>query len=171
MTDLAVGSAIYAVHPPVAINERGQVIGYLGGAARLWSDGAAYDLSYGGSGFSRSLDDMNDLGQIVGYGNVHCTAPGPYSCIWDALLWDNGVLLNLGVQAGRWPNNPTLINNRGQIVIDNNGFPTLWHAGALIPFVNPSGWSAIATAINDDGLVVGYGTHALMWKIDPPPGQ
>jgi probable HAF family extracellular repeat protein len=179
MTDLAPDSPPSAVSYAVAINNREQVIGSavcpaadLWNCAVLWANGATYDLSYGGRGFdSGQLQGINDRGQVVGYGNFQ-PSPIQYGYKWDALLWDNGILINLGVQRGRWPNNPTLLNNRGQVVVDKNGRPALWHAGLLVPFAVPNGEDlaagAAATAINDAGVVVGYSGHALLWRIEPP---
>ncbi len=155
-----------------AINELGQVIGFRadptgstcrGGCATLWDNGAVVDLEYDGQGFD-FLDAINDRGQIVGYGNYH-PSEWVYGYYWEALLWDNGVLINLGVQQGRWHNMPSQINNQGQVVINTGTYPHtphLWQDGALIPFAS----GGDATAINDGGLVAGFGAHALLWKIE-----
>lgn len=163
----------------LAVNELSQTIGFRGGTsgycsdegATLWADGTGIDLSYGGQGFRR-IDAINDRGQVVGYGNLQCNClPGgsPYCCTEDALLWDSGVLINLGVQERRWPNNTTLLNNRRQIVLGLtfwSGFPLyLWQDGALIPFEIPSDTFVSAKAINDAGAVAGSGDHALLWQI------
>jgi probable HAF family extracellular repeat protein len=170
MTDFTPGDEDYST--AVAINERGQVIGFAAGAdgsfvprAVLWENGLVFDLSYNGDGFD-FLQDINDRGQIVGYGNFkNIPSPNPYNYTWDALLWDNGVLLNLGVKRGRWPNRPTLLNNRGQIIVDAPEGSALWHNGILIPFEQAR---SAARAISDSGLVAGGYYHAQLWRIEAP---
>ena len=179
MTDLTPDLGPDGESCALAVNELSQTIGFRGGTsgycsdegATLWADGTGIDLSYGGQGFRR-IDAINDRGQVVGYGNLQCNClPGgsPYCCTEDALLWDSGVLINLGVQERRWPNNTTLLNNRRQIVLGLtfwSGFPLyLWQDGALIPFEIPSDTFVSAKAINDAGAVAGSGDHALLWQI------
>ncbi len=175
MTDLTPDLAPDQPSCAIAMNERGQVIGTrtycLGGAPFLWDNGTGIDLSSEGQGFDR-LDAINDLGQVVGYGYRQCNCqPGgsPYCCTLHALLWDRGILIDTGIKQGRWPNGPTVLNNRGQIVIRPT-FPSeaqlyLWQNGVLVPFEVPGGSPIIASAINDAGAVVGYGDHALLWQI------
>lgn len=180
MTDLTPGNEPEKYSSAKAINERGQVIGVVhetpagnchGSCAVLWDNGSAIDLWYGGQGFSE-LHTINDRGQVVGYGNQKCCSDPkiPYCCCEDALLWDNGTLINLGVQQGRWPNRSTLLNNRDQIVVSHAGQPYLWQDNTLIPFASPTGVSYVS-AINEAGAVAGAGTmdaysaHALLWQI------
>ena len=158
-----------------AVNELSQVIGAqgycFGGSPFLWTNGTIIDLSDGGQGLER-LDALNDHGQVVGYGYRQCNCqPGlpPYCCTLDALLWDSGILIDLGIQEGRWYNTRTLLNDRGQIVLSPNNWGAtqlyLWQNGVLVPFELPGGSPTIASAINDAGAVVGYGDHALLWQI------
>ncbi|MFN8469555.1 MAG: hypothetical protein U0X20_28630 [Caldilineaceae bacterium] len=175
MADLTPDQAPDQPSCAIAMNERGQVIGTrtycLGGAPFLWDNGTFIDLSSEGQGFDR-LDALNDLGQVVGYGYRQCNCqPGgsPYCCTLHALLWDRGILIDLDIQQGRWPNGPTLLNNRGQIVLrptfSSEAQLYLWQNGVLVPFEVPGGSPIIASAINDAGAVVGYGDHALLWQI------
>jgi probable HAF family extracellular repeat protein len=181
MTDLTPGNEPEKYSYAKAINEGGQVIGFVygrsagscfGGCAVLWDNGSAIDLWYGGQGFSQ-LYTINDRGQVVGYGTRKCCShpTAPYCCFEDALLWDNGTLINLGVQQGRWPNNSTLLNNRGQIVVGHAGQLYLWQDNKLIAFARPSESVVYASAINDAGAVAGDsvtdadGGHALLWQI------
>ena len=160
-----------------AINELGQIIGFRadptggtcrGGCATLWDNGAVIDLEYDGQGFD-FLDAINDRGQVVGYGNYH-PSDWVYGYYWEALLWDNGVLINLGVRQGRFRNAPSQINSRGQAVINTGTSPhapQLWQDGTLTPFAS----AGDATAINEQGWVAGFGSHALVWKIEPAASQ
>ena len=156
-----------------ALNELGQVIGARSWPSFntynsvLWSNGTAIDLSFGGQGFSR-MDAINDHGQVVGYGKTEgsgCGSGMPYCLYHNALLWDNGVFTDLGIKDGRYGNDPVLLNNHRQIVMDPSPWsetqPYLWQDGVLTQFASPGN----ATAINDDGLAVGYSGHALLWKI------
>jgi hypothetical protein len=81
------------------------------------------------------------------------------------------VLTDLGIDDGRWGNDPVLLNNRGQIVMDPymgcGDYPYLWLNGVLTQFASPGN----ATTINDEGLVAGYSGHALLWKIEPATTQ
>jgi probable HAF family extracellular repeat protein len=188
MTKLTLSSAWDGHSSAVAINERGQVLGYgdgpdglcFGLCGALWDNGAVIDLTYHGQGLER-LDAVNDLGQVVGYGDRYVCPepPDPYCDYLHGLLWDNGTLIDLGVRTGRWRNNPTLLNNRGQVVVDAGLVPALWHNGVLIPFelssviADTAGLGTAASAISESGLVVGYtvGGHALLWRIEPAAGQ
>ena len=177
MTDLTPDQGPDHSSCATAVNELSQVIGIqgycFGGSPFLWANGTIIDLADGGQGFER-LDALNDHGQVVGYGYRRCNCqPGlpPYCCTLDALLWEGGILIDLGVQEGRWPNGTTLLNNRGQIVLRLNNWGAsqlyLWQNGVLVPFAVPGGSPIIASAINDEGAVVGYGEHALLWQIAP----
>ena len=57
---------------------------------------------------------INDQGQVVG-GSGFCTTPAPGS-IKNALLWQNGRMINLGSLGGTYDNVATAINDRGQVV-------------------------------------------------------
>lgn len=176
MTDLTPNLGANETSTAQAINERGQVIGSWadssgscrGGCATLWENGAIIDLEYDGQGFD-FLNAINDRGQIVGYGNYHPSS-WVYGYYWEALLWDNGVLISQGVQQGRFHNMPSLINNQGQAVINTGDYPNtpqLWQNGVLTPFA----WPGDATAISDSGLVVGFGSHAQLWTIELAPSD
>ncbi len=184
MTDLTPRLEPVTNSAAAAINERGQVIGFTaqwppdgncgGGCAVLWANGTAIELTYGGQGFER-LDGINDHDQVVGYGNRQCNCPPEmpvYCCSSDALLWDNGSLVNLGVrQEGHWPNPRILLNDRGQIVLGRMGQLYLWQDDTLIPFASPTGSAVYASAISNAGAVAGasttdvYGGRALLWQI------
>ncbi|MFN8469557.1 MAG: hypothetical protein U0X20_28640 [Caldilineaceae bacterium] len=184
MTDLTPGEEPVTLSTAVAINERGQVIGFTKkgppastcgvGCAVLWANGTVIDLAYGGQGID-GLADINDSGQVVGYGNTRCNCPPEmpvYCCSWDALLWDSGIIINLSVrQEERWDDIRILLNNPGQIVLGQMGQVYLWWEGRLIAFASPPESAVWASAINDRGAVAGtssssaYGGHALLWQI------
>src|SRR4051794_10842907 len=58
---------------PVGVNGTGLVAGAANSHAALWKDGAVLDLGTFGGATSQA-NDVNDLGQVVGYAD---TAAGP----------------------------------------------------------------------------------------------
>lgn len=184
MTDLTPGEEPVTYSTAVANNEREQVIGYTtqgppdsncgGGCAVLWANGTVIELAYGGQGLD-GLAAINDQSQVVGYGNRQCNCPPEmpvYCCSSDALLWDSGIIINLGVrQERRWAGIRILLNNPGQIVLGHLGQLYLWREDMLIAFASPPESSVYASSINDAGAVAGesstdvYGGHALVWQI------
>jgi len=110
---------------------------------------------------------INDRGEVVGISGICDQAVGRYSAR-HAVLWENGIAINLGNFDGgvAW-NTPTAINNRSQAV----GFANLPNSapGALNPVgffwsqetgirkIPPLGSDAnnIAWAMNNHGQVVG----------------
>ena len=123
---------------------------------------------------------INDQGQVVG-GSGFCTTPAPGS-IKNALLWQNGRMINLGSLGGTYDNVATAINDRGQVVgwSDLAGdSPTsgtthsfLWQHGRIIDLGTLSGdvsMSTYAYGINNAGQVVGQscdqnGCQAFLWQ-------
>lgn len=140
-----------------AINNSGQIVGSrtYGGNSDiypvLWSNGVQIDLQTSGS-YAHALD-INDSGEIVGYGVASFGAPT------RVMFWDANGVLTMG------PDNSFArsINNRGQVVGVMNGRPTLWDDGAAIDLSNSlapdlatQGWTLDYVAyINDNGLIYG----------------
>jgi probable HAF family extracellular repeat protein len=134
----------------VAINERGQVLGYAkydnGGTSRtgplrdpvLWDNGKTRQLSV------QRPQAFNDDGQIIGWND----AP---------VLWWKGVLLWL-------PFTPVAINDLGEIVGELNGDVVVWQAGQLTD-LGPGD----PTEINDRGEIVGWQNgDAVIWRAGLP---
>lgn len=72
-----------------AINNRGQVAGYIfGGGAFLWSGGRTVDLGLLPDATFAQVGDLNDRGQVVGYSD------------FDAFVWQSGRLTALPRLAG-----------------------------------------------------------------------
>jgi probable HAF family extracellular repeat protein len=171
------------------INNAGQVVGFSSaatGGGFIWQNGVMTNLgSLSGGGYSSSAFDINNAGQVVGYSY---TASGTAR----AFLWQNGVMTDLGgappVGEGVYARG---INNAGQAVGQGISYDEvndvsiqralLWQNGSMTDLstavgVAGTGWSlAEATAINDLGQIVGYGTnaqgesHAFMLTPVPEP--
>lgn len=102
---------------------------------------------------------MNDNGQIVG------------SCDGAPFLYENGVMVDLGLQGNTWD-----INNRGQIVGSGLNGAFLYEDGIVTDLGILPGYShSEALAINDNGWIIGYSTdnhgssEAVLWKPVPEP--
>jgi probable HAF family extracellular repeat protein len=150
------------------VNERGQVVGWSGGAgvyagrqthAFLWDNGVMTDLTPD-RGSSRAVF-INNSGQVV-------VRSG-----FSAFLWERGVLQGLGDLGGGvgWPNG---LSAAGAVV----GYSTtasgathafLWRDGVLQDLGTLGGDYSAAFAINNSGQVVGESrtaageTHAFLW--------
>ena len=139
------------------INASGQVVG----TARvppftahpfLWQNGTITDLDPRGSE-GQGARGINDLGQVVG------EMRAPPSFRLHAVMWQNGTVIDLGSQFGA----PSDINNSSQIVGSIGA--VLWQNGTVTDLntrlPTNSGWHLqAATAINDAGQIVGYGSTA-----------
>ena len=146
---------------PVAVNDRGQVLVNATPSsgpwhAFIWDHGKETALPA-----DTSADALNNEGQVVGY----VQAPG--SSTSTGFVWHNGTLTNLG------PEQPTAINDRGQVVeyLYDNGlfdYQVRNADGTTIKLIPTTGTSASATLINDKGLVAGYTedtVSATVWQL------
>jgi probable HAF family extracellular repeat protein len=162
----------------VAVNDRGQVVGYSGleGSkawppppqhAFLWQNGRMIDLGTLG-GADSSAVAINNRGQVIGYSETRHHAQ-------HAFLWQSGRMIDLGTLGGA-DSSAVAINNRGQIV--GNAYDSntdshqafLWQNGRItgLGTLGVSG-SSRADGINDRGEIVGStynsGTyHAFLWR-------
>lgn len=137
------------------INNSGQIVGWLGGY--IWKNGyvTQTDIMF--------TSAINDNGEIVGFDSN------------GVLIWQNGNTTNLGALGGNssYPND---INNDRQIVgyaeKSSGGYTAyMWDAGNLTD-LGTFGGSAQASAINNNGQIVGYSntapddsiSHAFIWQ-------
>ncbi len=108
-----------------------------------------------GGGFSNALN-VNDRGQIVGLS-------GAADGTMHAVLWDNGVVIDLGTLGGTssaaWD-----INNRGQIVGESDNRAFLWQDGEMFD-LSEAGPFNRAFAINQRAQVVGhFQFEGVLWQ-------
>ena len=109
---------------PRDINNRGEVAGSSGRGAFIWQKGHIYELGSRQRTYPRP-QAINDLGQVVG---ILETDDPPYC--WQAVIWDQGLLSNLGTLGG-CEGAAMDINKRGQVVgwsawPGEFKVPTLW---------------------------------------------
>jgi probable HAF family extracellular repeat protein len=151
----------------MAVSDMGDVVGSasLPGEqvthAVLWRAGQVHDLGTLGGTRSQALG-ANAAGQIVGIstttgGEVHAmlVRTGPSGDVLSRT--DLGTL-------GDHASTPSAINLDGLVVGTSNNRAFLWDGTALIDLnsrISDPGWTLqAATAINDHGLIAGWGIHS-----------
>jgi probable HAF family extracellular repeat protein len=135
--------------------------------ATIWNDGKATDLGTLPGGLDSYANGINNSGQVVGYSYVS------FVTSFHATVWNKGVATDLGTLGGIY-SFAHGINNSGQVVgyattQTNDYRATLWddgHAIDLNTFLTASeigdGWVLrTATAINDHGVIVGWGDNTI----------
>lgn len=152
------GSAGYAV------NDARQVVGAISSsfpAPFVWRDGVVTPLEdlRGGGGYAY---DINNTGQIVGA--AYSTDVTPLGPMQHAVLWQTGVISDLGLLPGDHDSAAVAINSFGQIAgssgrtdpesYESTYRPFVYSAGVMTP-IPISSSEAYASDINDSGVVVG----------------
>jgi probable HAF family extracellular repeat protein len=151
------------------INNSGVIVGGTFTASNTsrafrWSNGTMFDLGTLPGDVASSANAINDLGQIVG-----TSRPTNPSLPSRAVLWTGGGIVNLGVLPSyAYSSAANDINASGEVVGDSRTaagiyHPFLWEEGTMTDLNNliPAnlGWDLTsASAINDFGQIVGYGT-------------
>jgi len=153
-----------------AINAAGQVVGSSSSRpgtaepqhAFLWVNGQFIDLGTLPEGRWSIAFGINDNGQIVGTAE---TAEGSFA----AVTWNQGPAVRLQGLSGGFQSDASAINAIGQIVgsavtASLERHAVLWDASGIkdLNLFIPanSGWLLNwATAINDAGRIVGFGSH------------
>jgi probable HAF family extracellular repeat protein len=170
------------------INNHGDVVGSSdcssGRHAFLYSNGEMTDLGAMPNNANSDATAINDNGQVVGMAET-----GPNDIGFGethACTWINGTISDLGTLGG-WVSYAYDINQKGQIVgsaavMSTDMAAFLYDGGKMVDLntlIDPnSGWTLTeATAINDDGWIVGRGwnnvngTSAFLLKPVPEPSM
>ena len=141
----------------MAINNRGQIIGFSTNAAGqlrafLWQNGVMVDI--GTLGGNTSVPHaINKRGQIIGSSD---TADG----MRRGFVWEDGVMTDLGSFGGS-STSPLAINDHGQIIGQGStefgqSRPFLWQKGRLFDISPMTPFTtAIVLGINELGVIVG----------------
>lgn len=144
---------------PVAVNDRGQVVGVSETAdgefhAFLWDDGVMIDLAP--DYFASAAEDINNKGQVV---LQRAPEGGPV----ESVLWSRTGEISLGIVDAR------LVNEKGQVAGtvlmtdpatgESNTNPFLWERGVRTDLGPIPGWGTDSRVIdlNDKGVVLGAG--------------
>ncbi len=121
-----------------AINEAGQIVGTLNGAAVFWENGQATLLTE--TGFGAVARDINDLGQIVG-------GIGSTAVLWeDGQAYDLHDLLDPAQPLARQFIGAIAVNNAGQIL------------------VNGVSRSYLLTPVPEPGSLALLGAACVLWR-------
>jgi probable HAF family extracellular repeat protein len=155
----------------VAINDRGQVLGWskTGSSywtcpvhAFLWEDGVMTDL--GADLEARYRSFLNDRGQITGQ-----NAPG------QGVFWDGGMWQSIGTLGGSY-SAPSGLGPTGQVVgtsttATGEQHAFSWQDGVMQDLGTLGGNASAASGVNSTGQIVGNSataaaeTHAFLWEV------
>lgn len=158
------------VSSPMAINNKGQVVGYSTyeegpSLPVLWENGEIIELGIG-EGEQASALSINNNGIIVGIKDSY-----------TPVLWKDGNLIELDILTGYIDGWAMSINDEEQVVgynlTVNESRAFLWQDGKLIDLgaCNLGGAKSMATSINEKGQIVGRSEtssgeiHAVLWEI------
>jgi uncharacterized membrane protein len=132
----------------------------------LWENDTATDLgTLPGHNYSEAVG-INERGQIMGLSGMWTDGCNTGQC--NAVLWENGTIMDLGIPMTAW-GLPSGINNRGQIVfasfqsylVGHGSFnrAVLWDKGTITDMgALVDGGSGLGGAFgnNDRGQIVGF---------------
>jgi probable HAF family extracellular repeat protein len=173
-----------------AINDAGQTVGGSGNCSNtilpgfaaaphavLWErDGTAHQLpGLGGNAPDLSVMGVGTLGEAINNnGTVAGQATLGDNQTWHPVLWQDGIISDLGVLKGDAVGAALSINNRGEVVgasvsapgpATGNPRAFVWRNGvmsdlnSLVPADSPL-YLLTACAVNDSGEIVGFGATA-----------
>jgi probable HAF family extracellular repeat protein len=108
-----VGWAENDVHDPMCVSP--QVLQFRPAVWELGPPDQIHDLPLISGDTSGAATAINDNGQIVGISGICDQAVGRHTAR-HAVLWENGVVTDIGNLGAQWWNTPTAINQRGDVV-------------------------------------------------------
>ncbi len=160
-----------------AINNSGQIVGNVANQAILWNTPSSEPTVLASlvEGASAGALDINNKGQVVGYGNSDA---GGFS--YHPVLWQSGTVTDFGAM-GTWAI-ATAISDQGQIVGDwRNGFtgsnPFVIQGTVNTPLDLLSGdTESYANGINNSGQAIGVSgaypnQQGVMWTHAKGPAE
>ena len=158
----------------VAVNDRGDAVGTSNATAEtsaaLWtSDGLTIIGALPSTPPNSIAFDINKRGDVVGHSSVQ--TPTTYAS--HAILYTDGVLVDLGTLPGHDFSHANGINDRGEIagLSFTGGAPAhlvLWRDGGIVD-LGPLPTGPSVTGINNRRQIVGYvvndlGVRAFVWQ-------
>lgn len=137
------------------INNAGQIVGQ----GVLWDGSAVTMLGSLGGPATRALG-LNDQGQVVG------TSTRPGSKYWQAFLWSNGTMIDIGALGNFFSSEARAINNAGEVVGPGFIYDAIHGVRLLRDLIDvDSGWfDLVAEDINNNGQICGYGDYNGEWR-------
>lgn len=151
----------------LGVNNRGVVVGRLGGKAALWKKGRLVRLGTLPGGSRSTAEDVSDHGLVVGHSDNALGRTRP-------VVWWRGRIHELPILPQRFGGRATAVNEHGTVV----GVAVkaqVWERGEgreLDPL--PGNDVSEAIGVNDRGLVVGYSLLQgelwvpVAWRNDQP---
>ena len=150
-----------------ALNNVGQIVGQSdtvnavpsNPSAFLYQNGKMQDIGKDTSLFNTEAHGINDSGVVVGLGFAATNGTGE-----RGFIWQNGSVQLLGTLGGI-SSGALGVNNKGTVIgytqySTGSTEPFLYQNGQMSDLFAGSGWfDGEATAINDNGWIVGYGVH------------
>jgi probable HAF family extracellular repeat protein len=158
--------------PTFPLNDRGQVVGSVGGRparrAAVWESGKIRTLVTFGRGCTAV--DINEAGAVAGFCAVRPTN------LAHPALWRNGKVTDLGTAFGD-RGRAIALNDRGQVIGFTRGgrgsaeHAFVWESGTMTDLGTLGGKSSGVVAINERGQIIGWAEtkngipHAVLWTL------
>jgi probable HAF family extracellular repeat protein len=172
------------------INDAGEVVGFIGNNAILWSSTAKVNLgTLGGTGYQSVALGINGAGQVVGYAPTNDSYQTQHASLWTPTTPEGTkeTMQDLGslTTTPGYPGGGTSVNAAGEVLGWSAGDAFLYVGGTMydlgtLTAVGGPYTPSTANGINDSGAVVGnagsfsYPTssasHAWVWVPTTPNG-